>query len=284
MMKTSNNAYSWIYDIKGNTGSLFFILGMCALEGEEIALRHADFLKKLSVKMGFKLIFKAAFDKANRLSITGGRGIGLESSLAIFEKIRREFEVPIITDVHETAQVLQVADVVDVLQIPAMLCRQTDLVVAAAQTGKPVHLKKGQFLAPDNMPSIVKKAAATGNDHIWLCERGTTFGYHDLVVDYRNFAIMKETGYPVVFDVTHAVQRPGAMGTSTGGDRRLVPPLAVSAVAQGIAGIFMEVHECPEKAVSDGPNSIRLSDLEALIGYLQGLDAWTKEHQIPPCP
>ena len=283
-MKTSNNAYSWIYDIKGNEGSLFFILGMCALEGEEIALRHADFLKKLSVKMGFKLIFKAAFDKANRLSINGGRGIGLDASLAIFEKIRREFEVPVITDVHETSQVWQVADVVDVLQIPAMLCRQTDLVVAAAETGKPVHLKKGQFLAPDNMPSIVQKAAATGNNNIWLCERGTTFGYHDLVVDYRNFAIMKETGYPVVFDVTHAVQRPGAMGTSTGGDRRLVPPLAVSAVAQGIAGIFMEVHECPEKAVSDGPNSIRLSDLEVLIGYLQHLDYFTKERQIPACP
>ncbi len=283
-MNKSNKAFSWIYDVKGNEGSLFFILGMCALEGEDIAMRHAEFLKNLSVKMGFKFIFKAAFDKANRLSVTGGRGVGLEASLAIFEKIRRECDVPILTDVHEASQVWQIAEVVDVLQIPAMLCRQTDLVVAAAQTGKPVHLKKGQFLAPSNMPSIANKAVAEGNNHIWLCERGTTFGYHDLVVDFRSFATMKTTGFPVVFDVTHSVQRPGAMGTSTGGDRHFVPPLAVSAVAQGIAGIFMEVHEHPEKAVSDGPNSVRLSDLEALIGYLQDLDAWTKARTIPTCP
>lgn len=279
----SKTAFSWVYDIKGNDSSLFFILGMCALEGEAIAMRHAEFLKKLADDMGIRLIFKAAFDKANRLSATGGRGIGLEASCRIFENIRQTFQVPVITDVHEVSQVAQIADVVDVLQIPAMLCRQTDLVVAAAKTGKPVHLKKGQFLAPDNWFSIANKAIAAGNQHVWFCERGTTFGYHDLVVDFRSFATVKEAGYPVVFDVTHAVQRPGGMGTSSGGQRHFVPPLAISAVAQGIAGVFMEVHEQPECAVSDGPNSIRLSELANLVGYLRDLDAWTKERAFPIC-
>jgi 2-dehydro-3-deoxyphosphooctonate aldolase (KDO 8-P synthase) len=275
--------YSWLYNLNGNTDPLFFILGMCALEGEEIALRHADFLKQLSEKVGFKFIFKAAFDKANRLSASSKRGIGLDAACAIFEKIRTQFDVPIITDVHEVAQVAPVAAVVDVLQIPAMLCRQTDLLLAAASTGKPVFIKKGQFLAPDNMQQLADKARSVGNNNIWLGERGTTFGYHDLVVDYRGFAIMKQIGSPVVFDVTHAVQRPGGLGVSSGGERRFVPPLAASAVAQGIAGLFMEVHETPELAHSDGPNSIRLSDLEALTTHLVALDAWTKAHNLPAC-
>ena len=279
----NSHRYPWLYDLNGNQAPLFFIMGMCALEGEEIAMRHAEFLKKLSEKVGFKLVFKAAFDKANRLSIGSERGIGIDAACAIFEKIRIQFDVPILTDVHEVAQVEQIAQVVDVLQIPAMLCRQTDLLLAAAKTGKPVHIKKGQFLAPGNMQQLALKALSVGNNHVWLGERGTTFGYHDLVVDFRNFAIMKQTGYPVVFDVTHSVQRPGGMGTSSGGDRRFVPQLAVSAVAQGIAGLFMEVHEEPEKAHSDGPNSIRLSDLESLVSYLVDLDAWTKSRVLPEC-
>jgi len=267
--------------MRGNDKPLFFILGMCAMEGEAIALRHAEFLKKLSEKLGFKLIFKAAFDKANRISVTSGRGIGLDASLKIFEKIRREYELPVITDVHETFQVASVAEVVDVIQIPAMLCRQTDLLVAAGKTGKPVNLKKGQFLAPENMGVLAQKVISTGNEHVWLCERGTTFGYQNLIVDYRGFAIMKQSGYPIIFDATHSVQRPGGLGTASGGDRQFVSALAISAVAQGLAGIFMEVHEEPEKAVSDGPNSVRLADLENLLAYLIDLDAWTKSRSMP---
>ena len=276
-----NDAVSWVHDVQGNDAPLFFILGMCAMEGEAIALRHAAFLKKLSEKLGFKLIFKAAFDKANRLSVNSGRGIGMDASLKIFEKVRAEFELPVLTDVHETAQVAPVAEVVDVIQIPAMLCRQTDLLVAAGKTGKPVNIKKGQFLAPDNMAVLAEKVTSTGNKHAWLCERGTTFGYHNLVVDFRGFATMKQTGLPVIFDATHAVQHPGGMGTSTGGARHFVPPLIISAVAQGLAGVFMEVHEEPEKAVSDGPNSVRLTDLPDLLAYLVDLDAWIKSHRAP---
>jgi 2-dehydro-3-deoxyphosphooctonate aldolase (KDO 8-P synthase) len=275
--------YPWLYEVDGNCGPLFFILGMCALEGEEIALRHAEFLKRLSEKLGFKLIFKAAFDKANRLSVSSKRGIGIEAACAIFEKVRTQFDLPVITDVHEVSQISTIAQVVDVLQIPAMLCRQTDLLVSAAATGKPVFIKKGQFLAPGNMQQIAEKAHSTGNKHVWLGERGTTFGYHDLIVDFRGFETMKQTGAPVVFDVTHSVQRPGGLGTSSGGERRFVPPLAASAVAQGIAGLFMEVHETPELAHSDGPNSIRLSDLEGLLAYLLELDAWTKARSLPAC-
>ncbi|NDD54371.1 3-deoxy-8-phosphooctulonate synthase [bacterium] len=275
------DAYSWVYEVKGNESPLFFILGMCALEGEDIALRHADFLTKLAEKVGFKLLFKAAFDKANRISIASGRGVGLDASCAIFEKIRTQFGVPVVTDVHETAQVPTIASVVDVLQIPAMLCRQTDLVVAAAKTGKPVFIKKGQFLAPEGMAQLAKKAASVGNEHVWFGERGTSFGYNNLVVDFRSFPVMKTTGHPVIYDVTHSVQRPGALGSSSGGERHFVPALAASAVVQGIAGIFMEVHEQPEVAHSDGPNSIRLSDLPALVQYLVDLDKWAKERPLP---
>lgn len=272
----------WIYTIQGNSQPLFFILGPCAIEDEASTMYAAQFLKKLSEKLKFNFIFKAAFDKANRISLSSFRGCGMDNGLRILEKVKQEFDLPIITDVHETIQVAPVAQVADVIQIPAMLCRQTDLLVAAGKTGKPVHLKKGQFLAPENMGELVKKVESTGNSNVWLCERGYSFGYQNLIVDYRNFPIMKRLGKSLVFDATHAVQRPGGVGNaSTGGDRIFVPPLVASAVAQGVAGLFMEVHAEPEKALSDGPNSIRHAHLESFLSYIIDLDAWAKSHPVP---
>lgn len=276
-----NSINKWLYDIHDNNAPLFFILGTCAIESEEITLATAEFLKKLSEKLQFKLIFKAAFDKANRTSVEGFRGCGMEEGLRILEKVKQELELPILTDVHETSQVEAVACVADVLQIPAMLCRQTDLLVACGKTGKPVHVKKGQFIAAENMKEAIKKVTSTGNEHVWLCERGFTFGYQNLVVDMRNFPIMKRFGKPVVLDATHSVQRPGGNGTSSAGDRVFVPTLLASAVVQGIAGIFMEVHPEPEKALSDGPNSVRLAHLENLLSYVIGLDSWAKSRPVP---
>lgn len=271
----------WLIQITDNNAPLFFILGPCAIESEQHCLMMAEHLKNLSKKLNFKLIFKAAFDKANRTSLQGFRGIGLEEGLRILKRVRDEFHLPILTDIHESWQAAVAAEVVDILQIPAFLCRQTDLLVAAGKTGKVIHIKKGQFVRAEKMSAVVEKIASTGNQHVWLCERGYTFGYEDLIVDYRNFSIMKRTTKPVVFDATHSVQRPGQLGPSTGGDRQYVASLAAAAVVQGIAGIFMEVHDHPEQAKSDGPNSIRLSQLEELVSYLMTLDQWTKQRPIP---
>lgn len=272
---------SWLYEINGNNDPLFFILGTCAVESEATTMHVAAKIKELSEKLKFNVIFKAAVDKANRISLASYRGCGFEEGLRILEKVRREFQLPILTDIHESYQAAEVAEVVDVIQIPAMLCRQTDLLVAAGNTGKPVHIKKGQFFSAESMGELVKKVEATGNANIWLCERGYTFGYQNLIVDYRNFPIMKRFGKPIVFDATHSVQRPGGFGNSTAGDRVFVPPLAAAAIVQGIAGIFMEVHENPDVALSDGPNSVRLAHLESLLKYLIDLDAFAKAKPIP---
>lgn len=267
--------------IKDNKGPLFFMLGPCSIESESHALKAAEFLAELSEKLSFPLIYKSSFDKANRLSGASYRSIGFDEGLRILEKIGREFDLPIVTDVHETSQVDAVAQVADVIQIPAFLCRQTDLLVAAGQSGKIVNIKKGQFLPPEGMAPAAQKVVDTGNNHVWLCERGFTFGYNNLIVDFRAFPIMKQFGFPVVFDATHAVQRPAGMGNCSGGDRQFVGDLAISAVAQGIAGIFMEVHPEPEKAPCDGPNMVRFSQLEALLRYLIELDCWIKSQQKP---
>jgi len=267
--------------LKGNQEPLIFLLGPCAIESESHTLFMAEALANLSQKLGFPLVFKAAFDKANRTSLTGSRGVGFEKGLAILRKVKELFSLPIVTDVHEVYQIAEVADVASVIQIPAFLCRQTDLLVAAGKSNKIVHIKKGQFLSPMNMEGALKKVSSSGNEAVWLCERGTSFGYGDLVVDFRGFPTMKAFGKPVIFDVTHSVQKPGALGTSTGGERKFVADLAISAVAQGIAGLFMEIHEEPERAICDGPNSMRLSQVEELIKYLMDLDAWTKGRNKP---
>lgn len=271
----------WVKKIVGNRDALFFILGPCAIENEVHSLKTAEFLKILSDKLKFKFLFKSSFDKANRTTLQSYRGVSLDEGLRILEKVKKNFDLPVITDVHEVCQVEAVAQVADALQTPSFLCRQTDLLVAAGKTGKPINVKKGQFATVEIMRHAVEKIQAVGNSHAWLCERGYTFGYNNLIVDYCNFPLMKGLNVPVVFDVTHSVQRPGGLGNASGGDRSLVPGLAAAAVVQGIAGIFMEVHEHPEKARSDGPNSVRLSDLEKLLRYLIDLDQWAKEREIP---
>lgn len=267
--------------IQGNRDPLFFILGPCSMENEAHTLKIAETLKNLSEKLKFTLIFKSSFDKANRTSMSGYRSVGFEEGRRILTKVREQYEVPIVTDIHESHQAAPVAEFSDILQIPAFLARQTDLLVAAGNTGKIVNIKKAQFMAPENMKGAVHKVESTNNPHVWLCERGFAFGYNNWVVDYRAFPIMKAMGKPVVFDVTHSIATPGGLGHASGGDRRYAPPLAVSAVAQGIAGLFMEVHDDPDKALSDGPNSVRLSLLEDMLKYLIDLDQWTKLRTLP---
>lgn len=272
---------SWVTSIVNNKEPLFFILGPCAIENEEHALKVAEYLKSLSEKLKFRLIYKSSFDKANRTSLKGYRSVGIDEGLRILAKVKQEFDLPIITDIHEAGQAKAVGEVADVLQIPAFLSRQTDLLIAAGKTGKAVNVKKGQFVSAHAMKHAVNKVASSGNNNVWLCERGYAFGYNNLIVDYRNFSIMKEIGVPIVYDATHSVQQPSGLGTSSGGDRNLVPPLAAAAVVQGIAGVFMEVHEEPERAPCDGPNSVRLSDLERLIAHLQKIDRLVKTDPIP---
>lgn len=267
--------------IQANDSPLFFILGPCVIEDEQSTLEAAEFLTNLSEKLKFNFIFKSCFDKANRTSLQNFRGVGLEEGCKILSKVRDQFGVPVITDIHEPAQAAVVAEHVDVLQVPAFLCRQTDLLIAAGKTGKIVHMKKGQFVSPEAMGKALQKATSTGNESVWLCERGYTFGYNNLTVDYRNFPIMKSFGKPIVFDATHSVQRPSGQGCSSGGNREFVPNLASAAVAQKIAGIFLEVHKNPEEALCDGPNSIRFSQLEDLLKYLIDLDAWVKSKPWP---
>ena len=252
--------------------------GPCQMESRQHALEMAAALKEMAARLGMGLVYKSSFDKANRTSLTGKRGIGLDAALSVFAEIRDKIGLPVVTDVHEIHQCKVLADVVDVLQIPAFLCRQTDLLVAAAQTGKVIKIKKGQFLAPWDMKNVVAKVTGSGNPNVLVSERGSSFGYNTVVVDMRALPQMAETGAPVIFDATHAVQQPGGQGTSSGGDRRYVPPLARAAVAVGVAGLFIETHDDPDRdpLISDGPNMIPLTDLEALLVELMAIDRVVK--------
>ena len=260
----------------GRHQPLFVIAGPCVIESRNDAMAIARHLAKVATSLDLLLIFKASFDKANRTSESSYRGPGLVEGLDILSEIRSETKLPILTDVHSPEQVPQVAEVVDVLQIPAFLCRQTDLIQAAARTGKCLNIKKGQFLSPHEMAAVAKKAREAGAEKIWLCERGSSFGYNILVVDMRSLDIMAETGLPVVFDATHSVQLPGAGGTHSSGERRFVSVLARAAVAARISGVFMEVHPDPDNALSDGPNSLKLDDLEPLLHELKAIDRTVK--------
>ena len=260
----------------GNALPLALIAGPCQMESRGHAFMMAGRLKEMCNKLGIGLVYKSSFDKANRTSLSGKRGMGLEKSLAVFADIRKELDLPVITDVHEISQCAELAPVIDILQIPAFLSRQTDLLIAAAKTGCVVNVKKGQFLAPWDMKNVVQKLVASGNSNVMLTERGASFGYNTLVSDMRALPVMAETGAPVIFDATHSVQQPGGQGSSTGGDRRMVPVLARAAVAVGVAGIFIETHEDPDNAPSDGPNMVPLDQLEALLVKLMALDAVAK--------
>lgn len=256
----------------GGGRPLALIAGPCVIENEETTLRHAERLMTICNGLGMGLIFKASYDKANRTSAHAFRGPGMDEGLRILAKVKDSMGIPVLSDIHSIEQVAPAAQVLDVLQIPAFLCRQTDLLVAAAKSGKVINVKKGQFLAPWDMKNVAGKLAAAGNEDIILTERGASFGYNNLVVDMRSFPVMRATGYPVVFDATHSVQLPGGQGDSSGGQREFVEFLSRAAVATGIDGIFMEVHEDPDKALCDGPNSIPLAELPALLKKLQALD------------
>jgi 2-dehydro-3-deoxyphosphooctonate aldolase (KDO 8-P synthase) len=260
----------------GNALPLTLIAGPCQLESREHAFMMAGSLKEIATRLGIGLVYKTSFDKANRTSLSGRRGRGLEGALPVFADIRKELELPVLTDVHENYQCAELAPVVDVLQIPAFLSRQTDLLIAAAKTGRVVNVKKGQFLAPWDMKNVAAKVVDTGNPNVILTERGASFGYNMLVSDMRSLPIMAETGCPVVFDATHSVQQPGGQGTSSGGDRRFVPVLARAAVAVGVAGVFIETHHDPDNAPSDGPNMVPIDRLETLLQELQGIDRIAK--------
>lgn len=252
----------------GDNQPLALIAGPCVIENESFTIKMADALSTICMRLGVPLIFKSSFDKANRTSVNGFRGGGMEEGLKILEKVKKEIGVPVLTDIHESYQADPVAEVVDVLQIPAFLCRQTDLLLAAAKTGKAINVKKGQFLSPMEMKQVAKKLESGGARHILLTERGTTFGYQNLVVDFRSLPQMRALGYPVVFDATHSVQMPGGLGEKSGGDRRFAPILARAAVAVGCDALFMEVHENPDIAPSDGANMIFLSNLEPILSQL----------------
>jgi 2-dehydro-3-deoxyphosphooctonate aldolase (KDO 8-P synthase) len=260
----------------GLSQPLFLIAGPCVIESESLVMETAERLKTITTALGVPLVFKASFDKANRSSGTAFRGLGLEQGLRILERVKRELELPVLTDVHERTPLEEVAAVVDVLQTPALLCRQTDFIVAVASQGRPVNLKKGQFLAPWEMGNVVAKARSTGNPGIMVCERGFTFGYNNLVTDMRSLAVLRETGCPVVFDATHSVQLPGGRGDASGGQREFVPVLARAAVAAGVAGVFMETHPDPDQALSDGPNAWPLGQMEDLLRTLVALDRVVK--------
>ena len=260
----------------GNDLPFVLIAGPCQMESRDHAFDMCGAIKEITGKLGIPLVYKSSFDKANRTSLKGQRGIGLEKGLPVFEELRSKMNLPVITDIHTAEQCAIVAPSVDVLQIPAFLCRQTDLLIAAAKTGKPINVKKGQFLAPWDMKNVAAKIIESGNPNVMLCERGVTFGYNTLVNDMRALPIMAETGLPVVFDATHSVQQPGGAGTASSGDRRMVPPLARAALAIGCAAIFMETHQDPDKAPSDGPNMVKLSDLEGILTQLVAIDRLIK--------
>ncbi len=254
----------------------FLIAGPCVIESEALALETAAVLKAMTSRLGIPFIYKSSFDKANRTSSKSFRGPGIEAGLRILQKVKNELGVPVLTDVHEDTPLDEVASVVDVLQTPAFLCRQTNFIQNVARQGKPVNIKKGQFLAPWDMANVVAKAREVGNDQIMVCDRGTSFGYNTLITDIRGLAIMRETGCPVVFDATHSVQQPGGQGQSSGGQREFVPVLARAAVAAGISGLFMETHPEPDKALSDGPNAWPLGQMEALLRTLKQIDITVK--------
>ncbi len=260
----------------GQDQPLFLIAGPCVIESEQLALDTAGFLKEITTQLGIPFIYKSSFDKANRSSHESFRGLGTERGLAILAKVKKQIGVPVLTDVHEDTPLAEVADVVDVLQTPAFLCRQTNFIQRVAALGKPVNIKKGQFLAPWDMANVASKAKATGNQHIMVCERGVSFGYNNLVSDMRSLAVMRATDCPVVFDATHSVQLPGGQGNCSGGQREFVPVLARAAVAVGIAGLFMETHPNPAQAKSDGPNSWPLHRMLELLETLMVLDKAVK--------
>ncbi len=265
----------------GNDKPLALIAGPCQLESRAHALEMSAALAEMSKKLGIGVIYKTSFDKANRTSVDTARGLGLEECLPIFAEIRETSGLPVLTDVHDAAHCARVAEAVDVLQIPAFLCRQTDLIVAAAETGRALHIKKGQFLAPWDMKNVVAKARAAGNDRVMVCERGASFGYNTLVSDMRALPIMAgETNCPVVFDATHSVQQPGGQGSTSGGQREFAPVLARAAVAIGVAAVFMETHEDPDKAPSDGPNMIHLNQLPGIVETLLEIDKVAKAHPV----
>lgn len=261
-----------------NTLPFTLIAGPCVLESRDHAMMMAEKLTNLCEKLKIPLIYKTSFDKANRTSIKGARGMGLAASIEIFNEIRETFKLPVVTDVHSPEQCTEIAHAVDILQIPAFLCRQTDLLKAAAETGRVINIKKGQFLAPWDMNNVASKMEAFGNDNIMLCERGASFGYNTLVSDMRSLSIMAKTGYPVIFDATHSVQQPGGQGASTGGQREFAPILARAAIAVGIAGVFIETHQDPDTAPSDGPNMINLNDMTKVLTELKAFDEVAKEN------
>lgn len=260
----------------GNNKPVTIIAGPCQMESRDHAFKCAEFIKKECDKLGLNLIYKSSFDKANRTSISGKRGIGMENALPIFEEIRKEFDVPVITDIHNEEQCKAVSEVVDVLQIPAFLCRQTDLLLAAGNTGKALNVKKGQFLAPWDMENVAKKIASTGNENIMLCERGFTFGYNRLVNDMRALPIMAKTGYPVVFDATHSIQEPGGQGGASGGQREFVNVVARAAVAVGVGAVFIEAHPDPDNAPSDGPCMVKFDELSNTLSQIKKFDELAK--------
>ncbi|MEQ9327317.1 MAG: 3-deoxy-8-phosphooctulonate synthase [Rhodospirillales bacterium] len=252
------------------------LAGPCAMESRQHALEMSSAIKEITDSLGIGLIYKTSFDKANRTSASAGRGVGMKNAIPVFAEIRETLGCPVVTDVHDASQCAPVAEAVDVLQIPAFLCRQTDLLLAAGNTGKAVNVKKGQFLAPWDMKNVADKVKSTGNDKVMLCERGASFGYNTLVTDMRSLPIMAETGCPVVFDATHSVQQPGGQGTSSGGQREFAPILARAALAVGVAAVFMETHQDPDSAPSDGPNMIPLRDLKGILQTMLAFDRLTK--------
>ena len=260
----------------GGGRPLALIAGPCVIENADSALRHAAALKQIADRVGVPFIFKSSYDKANRTSLGSFRGPGIDEGLKILAQVRRDIGVPVLTDVHEIDQIAPAAEAVDVLQIPAFLCRQTDFVVAVARAGKAVNVKKGQFLAPWDVKNIVEKIVSTGNEQVTVTERGASFGYNNLVSDMRSLVVLGDLGYPVVFDATHSLQQPGGLGKASGGGRQYIPALARAAVAVGVDALFMEVHEDPDRALSDGPNSLALKELGALLARVKEIDALVK--------
>lgn len=273
------NREVWVGDVCfSNLAPLAVIAGPCVIEGAgysqgvDFALKTAETLKKICMQVGLPLIYKSSFDKANRTSMRSYRGPGLDVGLRILERVKKELDLPVVTDVHEIGQVRPVAEVVDLLQTPAFLCRQTDFIQSVAMSGKPVNIKKGQFIAPEDMLKVAQKAQLAGNDNIMLCERGFAFGYGNLVVDMRGLLVMSESGCPVIFDATHSVQQPGGLGESSGGERKFVAPLARAAVAVGVSGIFLESHADPDNAPCDGPNMVPFAQMPELLSTLKRMD------------
>lgn len=260
----------------GNKNPLFIIAGPCVIESEDIVLHAAERLKEICSRIGLPLLFKSSYNKANRTSLSSFRGPGLEKGIRILSDVRNKLQVPVISDVHSVEEVKPASEVLDALQIPAFLCRQTDLVLAASGTGKPVNIKKGQFLSPWDVKNIIDKFTSTGNRNLVITERGVSFGYNNLVVDFRGLPVMRSFGYPVIFDVTHSLQLPGGMGKSSGGQREFAEPLARAAVAVGVDGLFMEVHPEPEKALCDGPNMIKLDEVETILRNMRTIDESVK--------